>query len=333
MGGGHQLDEHITIDVLAGDRDPEAERQELRRLLSDRPRQIPSHYFYDGTGSSLFDRITRLPEYYLTRTEAAILERNAARIVRRSGAHELVELGSGTSTKTRILLDAMAEAGTLQRYLPFDVSEPVVRDAIAALAARYPELGIHAVVGDFFLHLDQIPDRIQPGNRRLVLLIGSTIGNFEAPEATALIRRIAQTMQTGDSFLLGVDLVKDESVLHAAYNDTEGITARFNLNVLDVLNFRFGGDFSTCLFEHRAFYDRARERIEMRLVALRDQRVRLTGLDLELEIEAGEEILTEISCKYRREVVVDLLSAGGFELTDWLTDDDRLFGLALARRS
>ncbi len=329
MASRSEIDSGTTITVLAVSREIERERRELSRLLEARPRRIPSRYFYDATGSRLFDEITRLPEYYLTRTEAAILERHAGRIVDRTGAAELVELGSGTSTKTRILLDAMAAAGRLRRYLPFDVSEPVVRAAAAALAASYPELEIHGVVGEFDRHLDRIP----PGERRLVLLIGSTIGNFELPEAAALLRKIAEPMTPGDWFLLGVDLVKDVDLLEAAYNDGQGVTARFNLNILEVVNRTFGGDFPTELYEHRAFYNPEREWIEMRLVARRGHRVRLDDLELEIEIEAGEEILTEISSKYRREVVEGLLSGAGFELRDWLADEEELFALALARRT
>ncbi len=328
MGGGGSDGSRLTFDVLAGARDLEREGEELRRLLGERPRSIPSHYFYDGRGSRLFDQITRLPEYYLTRAEAEILEREADHIIARAGAFELMELGSGMSTKTRILLDAMERADHLHRYIPFDVSEPAVRDAAGALARAYPELRIHGVVGEFDRHLAAIP----PGERRLVMLIGSTIGNFEREPARQLLRRIAEPMAAGDWFLLGADLVKDPAILEAAYNDSRGVTAEFNLNILSVVNEAFDGDFPTELYRHRAFYDRKRERIEMRLVADRAHRVELAGLGLNLEIAAGEEIRTEISCKYRREVIEELLAGSGFGLADWLTDGEELFGLALARR-
>lgn len=329
MAGRAETDARITIEVPAGRTDPDSERREVRALLATSPRRIPSRYFYDAAGSRLFDEITRLPEYYLTRTEAEILEREADRMVARTGAFELVELGSGTSTKTRILLDAMDRADHLHRYIPFDVSEPVVHEAAHALAAAYPELEIHGVVGEFDRHLAGIP----PGERRLVLLLGSTIGNFERPAATELLRKIAQPMAVGDWFLLGADLVKDPAILDAAYNDSRGVTARFNLNILKVVNETFDGDFPTELYRHRAFYDPEREWIEMRLVAECAHRVELGGLGLVLDIEAGEEIHTEISCKYRREVVEELLRSSGFELAQWLTDDDELFALALARRT
>lgn len=328
MGIGSDGGSRIAINVLSTRRGPERERRRMLRLLTGKPRRIPSRYFYDAAGSQLFDQITRLPEYYLTRAEAALLESRASWIIERTEATELVELGSGTSTKTRILLDAMAEAGRLRRYIPFDVSEPAVREAATTLAEHYPELEIHGVIGEFDRDLTCIP----PGERRLVLLIGSTIGNFELPEATELLQRIAKPMAPGDWFLLGADLVKDVAILEAAYNDSRGVTARFNLNILEVVNATFGGDFRTDLYAHRAFYNPEREWIEMHLVARRGHPVRLADLDLSLEIETGEEILTEISCKYRRVVVEGLLAAGGFELTDWLTDSDRLFALALARR-
>lgn len=328
MDAASRIESRTTIEVLAENRDLARERREMYTLLAQRPRRLPSRYFYDATGSRLFDEITRLPEYYLTRTEAAILERHAGRIIDRTGATELVELGSGTSTKTRILLEAMAVTGRLRRYIPFDVSEPAVREAAAGLAKSYPELDIHGVIGEF----DRHPAPSPSGERRLVLLIGSTIGNFELAEAVQLLEMIAKPMATGDWFLLGVDLVKDVEVLEAAYNDSRGVTARFNLNILDVVNGALGGDFRTDLYEHRAFYNPEREWVEMRLVAQRGHCVRLEALDLSLEIEAGEEILTEISSKYRREVVEELLGASGFELIDWLTDADELFALALARR-
>ncbi len=316
------------IDVHSSADRHDREVEELRTALATRPRRIPSQYFYDATGSRLFDEITRLPEYYLTRAEAAILERYAASIIERTGVREVVELGSGTSTKTRILLDAMDAAGSLETYIPFDVSEPVVREAVADLASTYPDLRVHGVVGEFDRHLGELPS----GERRLVLLIGSTIGNFALPEARALLGEIGRPMRPDDYFLLGVDLVKDVGVLERAYNDSLGVTDRFNRNILAVLNDRFDGNFRLDLYEHRAFFDTEHERIEMHLRSRSTHAVRLDALDLELRIEAGEELLTEISCKYRREVVEDLLAAGGFGLTDWMTDDDELFALALARR-
>lgn len=328
MDNEAQLEPAVEIAVVAQESDPRVERRELRRLLGNRPRRIPSRYFYDDLGSQIFDEITRLPEYYLTRAESEILQREAAHIAEITGATELVELGSGTSTKTRIVLDAMASHSRLSRYIPFDVSEPVVRTAATRLAAAYPGLSVYGIVGDFTSQLDSIPD----GERRLVLLLGSTIGNFDLAEAAQLLRAIADPMRPGDAFLLGADLVKDVSRLEAAYNDSAGVTARFNLNVLEVVNRSFGGDFDPELFEHRALFDTEHEWIEMRLVARREHRVRLADLDLELELEAGEEILTEISSKYRREVIEGLLSACGFSLESWMTDSDELFALALARR-
>lgn len=324
----NEIGARVTVEVHADDLRPEIEQAELRQALTESPRRIPSKYFYDDLGSRLFDEITRLPEYYPTRTEAALLALRAGDIIARTGAEELVELGSGTATKTRILLDAMAAARTLRRYIPFDVSEAVIRDAAGELTARYPDLRVHGVVGDFARHLDEIPN----GERRLIIFLGSTIGNFEGPTARRFLRRVAGPMRPGDFFLLGVDLIKDADVLEAAYNDAQGLTARFNRHILETVNERFGGDFEPAAFRHRAFFDHDREWIEMRLVSRRRQRVGLVALDLAFELTPGEEIRTEISTKYTREKAESLLVDSGFHLSEWWTDELGYFGLALARR-
>ncbi len=239
-----------------------------------------------------------------------------------------MELGSGAATKTRILLDAMARAGNLRTYVPLDVSESMVRRSAEELAAAYPGLTVHGLVADFHHHLDHIP----AGEPRLVVFLGSTIGNLRPREAIAFLRGIAAPMAPGDFFLLGVDLVKEPAVLEAAYNDAAGVTAEFNRNILRVVNRLTRGDFAPDRFAHRAFFEPENRWIEMRLVADGVQRVRLERLDLTLELADGEEILTEISCKYERSRVERMLTAGGFALERWFTDRAELFALALARR-
>lgn len=320
--------ERIRIDYHRDGREDQRFREELRACLSERPPRIPSKYFYDRRGSELFEAICELPEYYPTRSERRILERHAGEIVRESGASELVELGSGAATKTRLLLDAMAEQDRLDLYVPFDVSEAMVAQVARRYTELYPGLRVHGVVGDFLVHLGEIP----AGGRRLAAFLGGTIGNLEPPEAGAFLGRLAASLDPGDSLLLGTDLIKDPAVIEAAYNDAAGVTAEFNRNILRVLNRVAGGDFDPEAFRHRAFYHRELHRIEMRLVAERDQRVRLEELALELELAAGEELLTEVSVKYDRAGTRELLAEAGFELTGWYTDPDGLFGLSLARR-
>lgn len=303
-------------------------REELRASLTETPRRIPPKYFYDERGSELFEAITELPEYYPTRTERAILEYRAAEIVRASGASELVELGSGAATKTRILLDAMEEAGTLELYVPFDVSEVMVARVAGELTRDYPTLRVHGVVGDFLAHLGEIPE----GGRRLAAFLGGTLGNLTPEESREFLGQVSASLDPGDSFLLGTDLVKDPAVIEAAYNDAAGVTAEFNRNILRVVNDLTGGDFDPDAFEHRAFYDRERAWIEMRLVSSREQAVRLPALDLAFTLAAGEEILTEISAKFDRERLATLLGETGFELVAWYTDPRELFALSLARR-
>ena len=327
-GEGRDPRSRLTIETALERTDPEAELAALAAALDETPRRIPSRYFYDRRGSELFERITELPEYYPTRTERRLLEAVADEIARATGAEELVELGSGAASKTRILLDAMARASNLRTYVPLDVSESMVRRSAEELAGAYPDLLVHGLVADFHHHLDHIP----PGEPRLVIFLGSTIGNLRPEEAVGFLRGIAALMAPGDYFLLGVDLVKDVAVLEAAYNDSLGITAEFNRNILRVVNRLAQGNFAPERFGHRAFFDPAASWIEMRLVAREAQTVRLEELELTLELEGGEEILTEISCKYRRPQVERMLADGGFLLDRWFGDDEGLFGLALARR-
>jgi L-histidine Nalpha-methyltransferase len=292
-------------------------------------KELPPKHLYDARGAELFDRICELPEYYPTRTERAILDRYADAIVRRTGMAELVELGSGTAAKTRVLLDAMERAGTLWRYVPFDVAEQTVRDCATALADEYSGLNIYGIVGDFERHLRTVPvpHRDRP---RVVAFLGGTIGNFPPGARRRFLRALAGLLSAGDYLLLGTDLVKDVDVLEAAYDDAAGVTAEFNRNVLHVLNRELDADFPTELFEHVAFFDPDHEWIEMRLRARRACHVRIAALDLEVDFARGEELRTEISAKFTRDRVAADYAACGLDLAEWFTDDDGLFALSLA---
>lgn len=297
--------------------------RDVRRGLSAKPKTLPPKYFYDEVGSRLFDRITRLPEYYLTRAETSILERDAAEIVAASSPRELVEIGGGFSRKTELLLRALA--GTGARYVSLDVSEDALRGAAERLSERLPSIEFVGVVGDFQRDLLRIPR----SGRRLVAFLGSTIGNLEREERADFLRDVRDMLESGDRFLLGVDLVKDVGRLEAAYDDAEGVTAEFNRNVLCVLNRELDGDLPVADFAHRAFFDVAKERIEMRLVAGRAIRARLRALDLSVGFDAGEELRTEISAKFHRTTVEAEFAAAGLALERWLTDDAGDFALAL----
>jgi L-histidine N-alpha-methyltransferase len=300
--------------------------RDVRRGLEQRPRSIPPKYFYDARGSELFERITTLPEYYLTRAETSILERVADEIVGDARPEEIVEIGSGSSKKTQLLLGALRAHGG-RRFVPIDVSEDALRAAGERLLARYPWLELALVVGDFERDLARVPR----SGRRLVAFLGSTFGNFETEERVPFLRSVRAMLESDDRFLLGVDLVKSRARLNAAYDDSQGVTAEFNKNVLHVLNRELGGDLPVDHFQHRAFYDVPRERIEMRLVARRKIRARLEALDLELFLQAGEELHTEISCKFRRETVEECLRGADLALERWITDDAGDFALAVAR--
>ncbi len=294
-------------------------------------KELPPKHFYDARGSELFDRICELPEYYPTRTEKAILASRAAEIIDVTGAGELVELGSGSAEKARVLLDAMANAGTLRRYVPLDVSETVVRDAAEQLIDEYDGLLVHGVIGDFQRHLEQVPGA--DGVPRLVALLGGTIGNFPPGTRRGLLRQVSSLLGPEDRFLLGTDLVKDPAVIEAAYDDSAGVTAEFNRNVLHVINRELGADFVPDAFEHVAFFDRRHEWVEMRLRAQRPCSVLVSELGLRVEFAAGEEVRTEISAKFTRERLEADYRAAGLALEHWFADDDDLFALTLARRA
>ncbi len=302
---------------------------DARRGLARNPRRLPPRWLYDQRGSELFDEITRLDEYYPTEAERSILQEHSADIVERSGADTVIELGSGTSDKTRTLLDAFAAAGQLRRFVPVDVSAETLRDAALALSERYPGLEVHAIVGDFTLHLAELPR----GGCRLVAFLGGTIGNLYQEERHAFLGALADVLESGDSLLLGVDLVKSVDRLVAAYNDSGGVTAEFVRNALRVVNRDLNADFDVDSFDYVAFWDPTLERMDLRLRATRDQRVNLPGADLVIDVMAGEEIQVEISTKFRREVLTTELAAAGFAVGSFWTDADEDFGLVLAHRS
>jgi L-histidine N-alpha-methyltransferase len=301
--------------------------------LTATPKSLPPKWFYDAQGSALFEKITELPEYYPTRAERSILSAAADEIARLSQARVLVELGSGSSEKTRLLLSALRAAGTLRAYVPVDVSESALAGAEEALAAEYPGLAVHAVVSDFeqYLGLEQpAGGGDAAAGPRLVAFLGSTIGNMVPAERAVFLQRVRASLRPGDSFLLGTDLVKDVGVLVAAYDDSAGVTAAFNKNVLAVLNAELGADFDLDAFEHVAVWDPANEWIEMRLRSTARQRARVRDLDLDVDFAAGEEMRTEVSAKFRRAGVEAELAAAGLALRAWWTDPAEQFGLSLS---
>ena len=291
-------------------------------------KELPPKHFYDARGAELFDQICELPEYYPTRAERAILERTATELAALTNAVELVELGSGTAAKTRVLLDALHGAGTLKRYVPVDVTESMVRDCAETLTEEYPGLRVHGVIGDFERHLDRVPKAIGP---RIVAFLGGTVGNFQPGSRRRFLRSIASLLGPEDHLLMGTDLVKDPEVLEAAYDDAQGVTAEFNRNVLRVLNRELDADFDPEDFDHIALFDQEHEWIEMRLRSRREHTTMVRALDLPVHFRAGEEVRTEISAKFTPERLQGDLSAAGLELVRWLTDPEELFALTLSK--
>ncbi|HEV7528323.1 MAG TPA: L-histidine N(alpha)-methyltransferase [Solirubrobacteraceae bacterium] len=291
-------------------------------------KELPPKHFYDARGAELFDRICELPEYYQTRAERSILERNASELAALTGATELVELGSGTAAKTRVLLDALHDAGTLLRYVPVDVTESMVRDCADELTEEYPGLRVHGVIGDFERHLDRVPPAVGP---RIVAFLGGTIGNFAPGSRRRVLRQISHLLGPHDYLLMGTDLVKDPQILRAAYDDAQGVTAEFNRNVLRVLNRELDADFEPDDFDHVALFDAEHEWIEMRLRARREHTTYVGDLDLPVHFDAGEEMRTEISAKFTAERLQGDLLAARLELVRWFTDPDELFALTLSR--
>ncbi|GAB3482266.1 L-histidine N(alpha)-methyltransferase [Amycolatopsis cihanbeyliensis] len=317
----------VDLEVHHRVEDTGALRTDVREGLTAPAKWLPSKWFYDARGSELFDRITDLPEYYPTRAEREILGRAAGWIASTTGARALVELGSGSSEKTRPLLDALTGHGTLETFVPMDVSESALAEAAAAITEDYPGLAVRGVVGDFTQHLGLLPG--QPP--RLVVFLGGTIGNFVPAERAKFLRSVRDVLAEGEWLLLGTDLVKDPDTLVRAYDDAAGVTAEFNRNVLRVINERLGADFDPDRFRHVARWDGEREWIEMRLRATTDMLVHIPGADLEVRFAEGEEMRTEISAKFRREGVAGELAEAGFAVERWWTDTGGRFGVSLAR--
>jgi L-histidine Nalpha-methyltransferase len=315
------------VDVLVTPEQPAADlRKEAEAGLTSMPKELPPKWLYDERGSALFDAITRQPEYYLTQRETEILRKRAGDIAMLTQADTVIELGSGRSPKTRILLDAFDGAGLLRRFVPFDVSEPASRASAAAVDERYPAIEVHAVVGDIERHLAYLPT----GGRRLVALLGSTMGNFLPERRAAFLAELGARLEPGDAFLVGTDLVKDVGRLERAYDDAAGITAAFNHNILWVLNRELQAEFAPERFYHVARWDPRAEWIEMLLRADGEQRVHVGALAIDVEFANGEEIRTEVSAKFRRDRVEAELAAAGLELVRWWTDPAGDFALSLA---
>jgi L-histidine N-alpha-methyltransferase len=316
------LDSHLPPHFL--DR---ALREDARRGLTATPKSLPPKWFYDEAGSRLFDRITRLPEYYPTRAEREILRARAAEIGARTQAETLVELGSGAGEKTRLLIEGLLGAGTLATYVPVDVSASALLDCGGLLIREYPTLAVHALVADFEHQLDVLP----VAGRRLTAFLGGTIGNLEPGPRAEFLAALRAGTETGDWLLLGTDLVKDPAVLVPAYDDAAGVTAEFNRNVLRVLNRELGAGFDVAAFEHVALWDTEREWIEMRLRSTTDATVRLPALDLTVAFARGEELRTEVSAKFRPGRVAAELADAGFSRQAGWTDRAGRFLLTLAR--
>ncbi|WP_432041155.1 L-histidine N(alpha)-methyltransferase [Streptomyces cadmiisoli] len=313
----------LLTRTLPEDATEAALRADVQRGLTGTPKTLPPKWFYDAHGSELFERITELPEYYPTRAEREILLARSTAIAAATGARTLVELGSGSSEKTRHLIDAMTG---LHTYVPVDVSESALTQAGQALIAERPALSVHALIADFTADLE-LPDTPGP---RLVAFLGGTIGNLLPAERAEFLASLRVLLAPGDALLLGTDLVKDERVLVRAYDDAAGVTAAFDKNVLTVVNRELGADFDPDAFDHVALWDAGNEWIEMRLRSLADQTVKVPSLDLAVHFAAGEEMRTEVSAKFRKEGVRAELAAAGLDLSHWWTDDEGRFALSLS---
>ncbi len=319
-------EDRLRIDNYLSEQTPSTIAEDVRIGLSQAQKELPAKYFYDNRGSELFDRICDLEEYYPTRTEYALLERVAEPVLSQVRPRDLVEFGSGAARKIRVLLDAADKLHLPIRYIPFDVSSGMLERSAQALLASYPRLKIHGVVGDYDHHLHCLPE----GGPRLFLYLGGTIGNFSPAAAVDFLTRVAEVMGPKDRLLLGTDLVKSPHRLHAAYNDSQGITAAFNLNVLHVINRELDADFIPEEFEHYAFYNEEASQIEMHLRARRAMEVTIGGIGLTIHLEKGETIRTEISRKFTRQKVASMLESAGLELQEWMVPDDSSFALSLA---
>ncbi|MFG1605256.1 L-histidine N(alpha)-methyltransferase [Actinoplanes sp. NPDC049265] len=315
------LDVHLDADELS-----RALRGDVVAGLTADQKWLPPKWFYDAHGSELFEQITELREYYPTRTERQILTDRAAEIAGHTRARSLIELGSGYSTKTQLLLDALTAAGCLETFAPMDVSPTALTEAAGRITADYPGLRVHNIVGDITRHLKHLP----AGGDRLIAFLGGTIGNLEPAERAAFLADVRAVLEPGEHLLLGTDLVKSPNVVVPAYDDADGVTAEFNRNVLRVLNSSLDADFDLDGFAHVALWNAEAEWIEMRLRARWPMRVTIPGVDLVVDFASGEEIRTEVSAKFRPEGVRRELSEAGFSLNHWWTDRDGLFALSLA---
>ncbi|SEL11297.1 MULTISPECIES: L-histidine N(alpha)-methyltransferase [Rhodococcus] len=315
------LEIHLAPEQLLG-----SLREDALIGLTSTPKWLPPKWFYDARGSELFEEITRLPEYFPTRTERELLRASAADIAEATSAQILVELGSGSSEKTRLLLGAMTEHGTLERYVPQDVSEAALVSAVGQLADEFPSLTVHGIVSDFTDTLHNLPR----GGTRMIAFLGGTLGNLVPDERAEFLASIAEVLDEGEQLLLGVGLVTDPAVLVPAYDDAAGVTAQFNRNVLSVLNEQLGADFDVDRFRHVALWDETNEWIEMRLEAAEAMSVCLPGIGLDVRFGAGEQMRTEISAKFRVEGIGKELDAAGFGSDRVWTDPDERFALILA---
>ena len=318
----------VDLDIHhSGDAVTDALRADVVAGLTAEQKWLPPKWFYDAEGSELFEKITQLPEYYPTRAEREILAAHSGDVAEATDAHTLVELGSGSSEKTRLLLDAFTGHGTLEAFVPLDVSESALAEAAEAITAEYPKLEVRGVVGDFTKHLELLPG----GQPRTVAFLGGTIGNFLPAERAVFLRSVRDVLDEGEWLLLGTDLVKDAEILERAYDDAAGVTAEFNKNVLRVINARLGADFDPDDFDHVSYWDAENEWIEMRLRARHALTARIPGADLTVEFAAGEHVRTEISAKFRPGGVETELAAAGFAVEHWWTDSQQRFGVSLAR--
>jgi L-histidine N-alpha-methyltransferase len=302
---------------------------DVRAGLTKPFKELSPRYFYDQRGSQLFEAITELPEYYPTRCERAILEDRSSEIVAAARPHSLIELGSGSATKTRVLLDAMREAGCLETYCPVDISEEITTETAREIAEEYDGVQVRGLVCDFEHDLERVPVE----GPRTIAFLGGTIGNFEPSQRASFLRRVANLLGEGDRFLLGTDLVKDRATLEAAYDDSQGVTAEFNKNVLAVLNRELHADFDLDAFEHVARWDAENLWVDIRLRSLANQVIDVASLELQIPFRAGEEMRTELSTKFARPGLEGIYADAGLELTDWWTDPEGLYALSLGRAS
>jgi len=325
-----QPDTRMNCQKVTPARDVPSLLDDVKKGLLQEPRRLPAKYFYDDHGSRLFDMICDTQEYYPTRTEDALLQSAAEDIIGHCQPQHLVELGSGTSRKTRRLFDACEEHGCQVIYWPFDVCEEMVKGASESLVDEYRWLDVNGLVGDYNAGLEHLPEL---AGRSLYVFLGGTIGNFEHDEGVAFLSELRQSMSENDMLLMGADRIKDEDVLNAAYNDREGVTAAFNLNLLNVLNREVEADFNSAKFRHHAFFNKDESRIEMHLIATEQQTVNLQALEEQIQFDEGDSILTEISRKFTHASLSDMLQEAGFALDKHFSPDDNYFSLVLATPS